>query len=77
MFKTSSFLIKNCYSCKHLLINPIKFEQPLCTRFILFGHEENHFKYDYAYIARSDERLCGPDGKQYVPLRKTNNPTSN
>jgi hypothetical protein len=53
-------------------MSPIKFEQPLCTRFILFNHDEKSFKYDYAYIARSDDHLCGRDGRHYVSLRKSN-----
>ena len=68
---------RNCAGCKHYLITgPIKLTDPetsiystaKCTKIMYHSTDTGKVKYEYAYIARSDDTMCGPYGLNYEPI---------
>lgn len=81
----SSFhnFIKNvpkCIDCKHFLVTETKnvFANARCKKIIYNNVDQNVLRkyenaylheYEYAYIARSLDSLCGPHGHKFEPKR--------
>lgn len=68
---------RNCVGCKHYLITgPIKLSDPeiniystaKCTKIKYHSTNTGKIKYEYAYIARSDNTMCGPYGLNFDPI---------
>ena len=71
MTKLNTGVINRCVDCKHWLKNNTENntqDQPLCKMFLSINREWDIYRYEYSYIARSEERLCGRKGKYFTRL---------
>ena len=64
-----------CIDCKHYLIpDPVRganiYATAKCTKAIYKCSDTGQHKYEYAYIVRSEEKMCGPNGLNFQPLIK-------
>jgi hypothetical protein len=65
-----------CTNCKHFLITgPVTTSENIlatarCTKTIYKCSDTGQHKYEYAYIVRSEEKMCGPNGINFSPLVK-------
>jgi hypothetical protein len=75
---------RHCVGCKHYLITgPMKlsdidtetsiYSTAKCTKIMYHSSDTGKVKYEYAYIARSDDTMCGPYGLNYEPIVRTLN----
>lgn len=56
-----------CISCKHHLISEKNnLATAKCTRVLYKCSDTDEYKHEYAYIVRSDDKLCGIKGKHFV-----------
>ena len=68
-----------CTKCKHFLISePITTAENIlatskCTKSIYRCSDTGAIKFEYAYIVRSEEKMCGPKGINYQPLIQREN----
>ena len=68
-----------CINCKHYLISePITTAENIyatarCTKTIYRCSDTGETKFEYAYIVRSAEKMCGPKGSKFVPLIQREN----
>lgn len=66
--------IPRCIDCKHYLIPDLVRGANIhatakCTIVLYQCSDTCLNKFEYAYIARSEEKMCGPNGSKFVPLR--------
>jgi hypothetical protein len=65
-----------CTKCKHFLITePVTTAENIlatsrCMKTIYKCSDTDTYKYEYTYIVRSDEKMCGPKGTSFEPLPK-------
>ena len=65
-----------CTKCKHFLITePITTAENIlatarCTKTIYKCSDTGETKFEYTYIVRSEEKMCGPMGTNFEPLPK-------
>lgn len=67
-----------CIDCKYYLISRPSTEDNIyatakCTRFLYKCSDTGLNKFEYAYIARSSETMCGPSGTKFMPLIRKEN----
>lgn len=66
-----SKFIKNvpkCIDCKHFFFTEKNvFSTAKCKKFVYNSLDTKEIKYEYAYIARSEDKLCGPHGFKHEP----------
>ena len=67
-----------CVECKYYLISGQGARENIyatakCTRVIYQCSNTGKNKFDYAYIARSNDKMCGPSGKYFLPLVRKEN----
>ena len=67
-----------CIDCKYYLITgPNRGENiyatAKCTRVLYQCSDTGLNKFEYAYIARSSENMCGPTGTKFMPLIRKEN----
>lgn len=67
-----------CIDCKHYLITgPNRganiYATAKCTRVIYKCSDTGVNKFEYAYITRSNEKMCGPNGINFSPLVRREN----
>jgi hypothetical protein len=61
--------VKKCIDCKHYLKSePMSYANNQCTRVIYRCSDTGVNKFEYAYIARADEKICGPSGSNFELL---------
>ena len=60
--------VQKCIGCKFWFVKGSKdvYATARCTRIVKSINCEK--KYEYAYIARSDNEMCGPKGLNYEPI---------
>jgi hypothetical protein len=71
-------LAPRCIDCKHYLITePFRganiYATAKCTKAIYKCSDTGQHKYEYAYIVRSEEKMCGPNGTHFLPLIRREN----
>lgn len=63
-----------CIDCKHYLITGLQhIGTAKCTRVSYRCSDTGLRRFEYAYIARSVDDMCGPDGKYFSPLIRKEN----
>lgn len=68
-----------CTKCKHFLITePVTTAENIlatarCTKTIYKCSDTGETKFEYAYIVRSEEKMCGPKGINFSPLVRREN----
>ena len=70
--------IPRCIDCKHYLITrPNRgsniYATAKCTRVLYQCSDTGLNKFEYAYIARSSDKICGPNGTMFLPLVRKEN----
>jgi len=58
-------LIPRCVDCKYYLLKD-SYANNRCARVIYRCLDTGVNKFKYAYIARAEEKLCGPKGTNFV-----------
>jgi len=71
-------LAPRCIDCKHYLITEPNrganiYATAKCTRVIYKCSDTGVNKFEYAYITRSEEKMCGPNGVHFLPLVRKEN----
>jgi len=78
-YLNSTKFVPRCTDCKHFLITgPVTTAENLlatarCTKTIYKCSDTGQHKYEYTYIVRSDEKMCGPKGINFSPLVRREN----
>lgn len=63
--------IPKCIDCKHILLKEKNvYATAKCKQIIYNSVDTKKNKFEYSYIARSEERLCGPLGTKFEPNKK-------
>jgi hypothetical protein len=58
--------IKKCTDCKYYLLKD-SYANNKCSRVIYKCSDTGVNKFEYAYIARADVKICGPKGVNFLP----------
>jgi hypothetical protein len=81
-FFNSINLAPRCIDCKHYLITKLitgpvirenAYATAKCKIAIHRCSDTGEYKYEYAYIVRSDEKMCGSKGANFLPLVRREN----
>lgn len=72
--------VPKCIDCKHYLLQDTKYylsegtkymySEAKCIKNIVPCSLTGAYKYEYAYIARSENSMCGPKGLKFEPIKK-------
>jgi hypothetical protein len=64
--------IPRCIDCKYYLLKN-SYANNRCSRVIYKCSDTDTYKFEYAYIVRSDGKMCGPKGTSFEPLIRKDN----
>ena len=59
--------IPKCLDCKHFLKDKNLYSASKCKKIIYNSADTKENKFEYTYIARSEDKLCGPLGSKFEP----------
>ena len=63
--------IPKCVDCKHFFFTEKNvYSTSKCKKIIYSSLDTKENKFEYTYIARSEDKLCGPLGTKYEPNKK-------
>ena len=67
--------VPRCIDCKYYLIEKLNssdnmYNSAKCLNTVVYSKDTESFKFEYAYIARSDNKMCGSNGNKFVSIRK-------
>jgi hypothetical protein len=62
--------IPKCVDCKHFFKEKNVYSTSKCKKIIYSSLDTKENKFEYTYIARSEDKLCGPLGTKYEPNKK-------
>lgn len=67
LFNLNLIKSKPCINCKHYIISETNnYATAKCNRVLYQSSDTGLNKFEYAYIVRSDDKLCGIKGKKFV-----------
>jgi hypothetical protein len=62
--------IPKCVDCKHFFFKEKNvFSTSKCKQIIYNSLDTKRNNFEYSYIARSEEKLCGPSGTKFEPKK--------
>ena len=72
--------VPKCVNCKHYSLQDTKsyliqnttymYAEAKCLKNIVQCSDSGLYKSEYAYIARSENSMCGPKGLKFEPIKK-------
>lgn len=71
-------IVPRCLDCKHCIIPGLITGEDIystakCAKVIYQSQDTGKIKLEYAYIARSNDKMCGLSGKNFTPLLRKEN----